>query len=111
MLFSDIVALAKQGYKPSDIKELMALTETTSEVKASDPAEPETPGATESAQPEPAAEAQSAGEEADARDEEIKNLKAEMARLQAVISAQSRPEPEKAPDDDKVLKDLALKFF
>lgn len=30
MILSDIVALAKQGYKPADIKELMSLKEDTS---------------------------------------------------------------------------------
>lgn len=34
MKFQDIVDLAKAGYKPSDIKELLELTETDPETKA-----------------------------------------------------------------------------
>lgn len=37
MKFQDIVDLAKAGYKPSDIKELLELTETDPETKKKDP--------------------------------------------------------------------------
>ena len=36
MKFSDIVALAKAGYKPSDVKELLELCETDPETKKKD---------------------------------------------------------------------------
>lgn len=43
MKFQDLVALAKAGYKPSDIKELLELTETDPEVKKKEiPEVPET---------------------------------------------------------------------
>lgn len=56
MKFSDIVDLAKAGYKPSDIKELLSLkTPETIEVPESDKAETETDDAPES-KPEPTQE-------------------------------------------------------
>ena len=53
MKFSDIVDLAKAGYKPSDIKELLSLkAPETIEVPESDKAEPKTDDAPE-VKPEP----------------------------------------------------------
>lgn len=37
MKFSDIVALAKAGYKPSDVKELLELCETDPSAKKAEP--------------------------------------------------------------------------
>lgn len=37
MKFADIVTLAKNGYKPSDIKELLELCETDPETKSKEP--------------------------------------------------------------------------
>lgn len=34
MKFSDIIALAKAGYSPKDVKDLLELTETDPEIKA-----------------------------------------------------------------------------
>lgn len=39
MKFSDIVALAKAGYKPSDVKDLLELCETDPKVKDKEPPE------------------------------------------------------------------------
>lgn len=50
MTFSDILALAKQGYTPSDIKELLALS--TEETAAQVPAE-EVPEITQKAETQP----------------------------------------------------------
>ena len=48
MKFQDIVDLAKAGYKPSDIKELLELTETDPETKKK-----EVPEVPEKKDPEP----------------------------------------------------------
>lgn len=37
MKFSDIVALAKAGYKPADVKELLELCETDPKTKETEP--------------------------------------------------------------------------
>ena len=43
MIFADIVALAKAGYGPKDVKDLLELCETDPNVKAKEPKkEPET---------------------------------------------------------------------
>ena len=111
MLFSDIVALAKQGYKPSDIKELMALAEEKpvekpEEGPADQKDEPDV------IQPAPAAEgAQSAGDPADDQAEKIKSLEEEIKRLQAQNAAKDRPEPAKRKSDSEILEGLARKFM
>ena len=49
MKFSDIIALAKAGYSPKDVKDLLELTETDPEVKTKevepkpDPKDPDDP--------------------------------------------------------------------
>lgn len=102
--FVDIVALAKQGYKPADIKELMALdipetpeapeTETPAEV----PTDPEVSDdtATEAkATPQPA--------EDTTKDAEIEVLRAKVAELQktnqTVNQSGNTPDPQKDLDD------------
>lgn len=42
MKFSDIIALAKAGYSPKDVKDLLELTETDPEVKAKEVEDPKT---------------------------------------------------------------------
>lgn len=103
--FGDIVALAKQGYKPADIKELMALDipETpeapeTPEPPAENPAPPEKSDdtATEAkATPQPA--------EDTTKDAEIEALKAKVSELQktnqTVNQSGNEPDPQKDLDD------------
>lgn len=112
MLFSDIVALAKAGYKPADVKELMALsTEKPLDtsvvvVPADQKDEPDM------IQPAPAAEeAQSAGDPADDQAEKIKSLEEEIKRLQAQNAAKDRPEPAKRKSDSEILEGLVRKFM
>lgn len=68
MKFSDIVDLAKAGYKPADIKELLTL-EPVEPKAAEEPAAPTAPKTEEPA--------------TDSRDAEIAALKKQLADLQA----------------------------
>ena len=54
MKFNDIIALAKQGYTPQDIKDLLALAEDQAEGKEADQKDPDTqPEAPDHAEAEP----------------------------------------------------------
>jgi hypothetical protein len=101
--FGDIIALAKQGYKPADIKELMALdipetpeapeTEATAEV----PADPEVSDDTATAAKATAQPAE------DNKDAEIEALRAKVSELQktnqTVNQSGNEPDPQKDLDD------------
>lgn len=111
MLFSDIVALAKAGYKPADVKELMALS-TDKPVEQTVTGSADQKDELDMIQPAPAAEeAQSAGDRADESAEKIKSLEDEIKRLQAQNAAKDRPEPEKRKSDSEILEGLARKFM
>lgn len=111
MLFSDIVALAKAGYKPADVKELMALS-TEKPVEQPVPGPADQKDEPDVIQPAPAAEAaQSTGDPADESAEKIKSLEDEIKRLQAQNAAKDRPEPEKRKSDSEILEGLARKFM
>lgn len=116
MKFSDIIALAKQGYKPSDIRELFELAEdvkeeTTSEGSADGPTEPEPEPASEPAPETPAAAAQSAGPEVDMQDEKIKTLETKIAQLQENNTRRPRPEETPKKTDAEILEDMARRFM
>ena len=102
--FGDIVALAKQGYKPADIKELMTLDipETPeapeTEPPVEDPAPPEKSDA-----PATSAKAPEQPGEDKTKDEEIEALRAKVAELQktnqTVNQSGNTPDPQKDLDD------------
>lgn len=77
MKFDDIIALAKQGYKPADIKELLSLsTEPEPAQPEPEPAQPEP----EQVQPEP--ERTQTGTD---NSQEIEALRAQLAQTQAAL--------------------------
>lgn len=86
MKINDIIALAKSGYKVSEIKELMSLGETQqSEEPAENPAEESGQPEPEKAGPEPAGEpAPSADQSAEINElkKQIEGLKADLAKAQ-----------------------------
>ena len=103
--FVDIVALAKQGYKPSDIKELLALdipespeAPETPEAPAEVPLDPEVSDDTATA-----AKATAQPAEDTTKDAEIEALKAQVAELQktnqTVNQSGNTPDPQKDLDD------------
>ena len=86
MKINDIIALAKSGYKVSEIKELMSLGETQqSEEPAENPAEESGQPEPEKAGPEPAGEpAPSADQSAEINElkKQIESLKADLKKAQ-----------------------------
>ncbi len=109
--FGDIIALAKQGYKPADIKELMALDipETpeapeTPETPAEDPAPPE-----KSDDPATSAKATEQPGEDKTKGEEIEALKAKVAELQK--TNQATDQSGNTPDPQTDLDDIVRSFM
>ena len=111
----DIVALAKAGYKPGDVKELITLSEKVSDPKPEEQpaatAEPSNP-ATESAEPEKAPENAEPDPEPDKEvnykelyEESLKNLKAaqEVNRKQDASGT--------APDPSEDLKAIIASYL
>lgn len=119
MNLSDIIALAKQGYKPSDIRELIALGNKQEKQKQPDPQpdpEPTTP-------PEPVAEPvpeqaaataerppEAAADAADTNtpDPQIEDLKRQIAELQAANARRGQPEGQKSSEE--ILAEMAKSF-
>ena len=121
MNLSDIIALAKQGYKPADIRELIALgNEQEQKQKQPDP-QPD-PGPT--TPPEPAAEPapeQEAGtaerppeaavDTADKNtpDPQIEDLKRQIAELQAANARRGQPDGGQKSNEE-ILAEMAKGF-
>ena len=106
----DIFALAKQGYKPADIKELMALdipespeASETTEPPAEVPADPEVSDDTATAAKATAQQAE------DNKDAEIEALKAKVSELQKTNQATDQSGNE--PDPQKDLDDIVRSFM
>lgn len=105
--FGDIVALAKQGYKPADIKELMAL-DTPEEPEA--PETPEPPAPTETPKDtETPAKATGQPAEDTTKDAVIEALKAKVAELQK--TNQTANQSGNTPDPQKDLDDIVRSFM
>lgn len=119
MIFGDIIALAKQGYKPADIKELLALS-TEDAAPAQKPAE--TP-AEESGQPEPEKAPDAAAPETVKEDnnedlqKQISDLKKQLEKTQAdleIAQKANRSGSEKASDSktaEDALADLVRSYM
>lgn len=108
--FGDIVALAKQGYKPADIKELMALDipETPEAPETETPAEvPEVPEVSDDTATAAKATAQPA--EDTTKDAEIEALRAKVAELQK--SNQTVNQSGNTPDPQTDLDDIVRSFM
>lgn len=120
MNLSDIIALAKQGYKPADIRELIALGNEQEKQKQPDPQpdpEPTTPpepatepapeqGA-ETAERRPEAAAESA--DTDKKDSQIEDLQRQVAELQAANARRGQPNQQKS--NAEILEEMAKGFL
>lgn len=105
----DIVDLAKAGYKPADVKELIAMTQVAepTPVQVTEPAaepvaEPVTEPVTEpSPEPEP-----------EQSPEQIENqkLKEQIAEMQLANTRKGLPMPERRSDED-VISDFVKSFM
>ena len=118
MIFSDIITLAKAGYSPADVKDLIKLTEEKPEEGSPDPVpedkdkiiedlkrqiEENEKKLQESApNPEP---------EKDPRDEEIKKLKKKLAAFQEAEKKKDISGLEDKKTDDDIVKDLVQSFM
>lgn len=116
MKLSDIIALAKQGYTPNDIRELVKLAdevkeETTPEGSPEGPPEPEPEPASEPVPETPSGAAQSAGPDEDKQDDKIKTLENKIAALQANNTRRPRPEEKPQKTDAEILEDMARRFM
>ena len=119
MNLSDIIALAKQGYKPADIRELIALGNEQEKQKQPDPQpdpEPTTPPAP-AAEPAPEQEAVPAERPpeavADAADKntpdpQVEDLKRQIAELQAANARRGQPDQK---TNAEILEEMAKGFL
>lgn len=121
MNLSDIIALAKQGYKPADIRELISLgNEQEQRQKQPDPQ----PDPEPIPQPEPAAEPapepgtgaaerppEPAAEPADKNtpDPQIEDLKRQIAELQAANARRGQPD-DGQKSNEEILAEMAKGF-
>jgi len=108
--FGDIIALAKQGYKPADIKELMALdipespeAPETTEPPADNPADPEVSDDTATAAKATAQPAE------DTKAAEIEALRAKVSELQK--TNQTTDQSGNTPDPQTDLDDIVRSFM
>ncbi len=114
MKFTDILALAKQGYTPADIRELMAIPtedqQTTQVAEAS-----ETEAQTKPAEVAPidaqTEEGKMPAEPSDGNADKIKELEDQIKRLQAENTRIARPAEEKGKTQQEILEDLARGFM
>ena len=121
MNLSDIIALAKQGYKPADIRELIALGNEQEKQKQPDPQpdpEPNTPPApvaepapeqepvTTERPPEPAAEP---ADKNTSPDPQIEDLKRQIAELQAANARRGQPDGGQKSNEE-ILAEMAKGF-
>ena len=108
---ADIIDLAKQGYKPADIRELSSIAEETSEKPKESAPGPEPAQAVEPAAEEPAAEVQRTAQTEDRTDEKISELENKIKGLQAENTRRPRPEEPQNKSDEDILKDMARRFM
>ena len=120
MNLSDIIALAKQGYKPADIRELIALGNEQEKQKQPDPQpDPEPiPPPEPVAEPAPEQEAgtaerppEAAADAADTNtspDPQIEDLKRQIAELQAANARRGQPDGQKS--NEEILAEMAKGF-
>ena len=117
MNFSDILALAKQGYKPSDIKELMAIPTDDKSLASGEPSDkdkevdaPISPEASAPKSDDPKPEDKKANpieDELAALKEELNKTKEALAKAQEA----NKREPISAPSKGNEIEDIVRKFM
>ena len=111
---TDIVALAKQGYKPNDIKELIELTKEAPEGKPEDqekqpkPEEPEKPSEDKPKEEEKKDDEASSGQ-LDYK-EEVEKLKAQLQETENKLSKLQKENTRRNADTDENKKSDAEAF-
>lgn len=115
MILTDIIALAKAGYSPKDIKDLIALAEPTPQAPGSTDPEPEpegTPGPETPSIEEPTKEIPAIDEKSNVIDyqEKVRELEAKIAEMQKENVSKDISGNEIKSDDD-MLADLVRKYM
>lgn len=114
MKFTDILALAKQGYTPADIRELMSLPTEESQQDhdaVASPVEEQTQPKEVVPKDAPAEAVQSTEDTHDENVEKIKALEAEIKRLQLQNTRIERPAKEREKSPQEIIDDLARSFM
>ena len=115
----DLVALAKQGYSVADVKELISLANSGSDVSSSDgtPAgDNPTPPADEPSQPEEKEESKEDDKE-DSNDNvvdykaKIAELEEKLSKAQKAVQHVDMADADKEKSADDILSDLATSFM
>ena len=108
MKLTDIIALARQGYKPEDIKELVALADSDdNEGSAGDEGTPEAAPETQPDDPQP--ESDDEGEKASDRKADEPDYKALYEKtLKDLKAAQSENVKKESSEPERVSEDEAL---
>ncbi len=114
MKISDIIALAKQGYTPGDIRDLLALAKEVESTEVDQAAE--APEAAPAQVTEPAAEDAPGEDEKpapvpDQNTERINELENKIKGLQAENTRRPRPEDPPKKSDAEILADMARRFM
>lgn len=109
MNFSDILALAKQGYKPSDIKELMAIPTDDKPLTPGEPSDKDKEvDAPKSDDPKPEdKKANPIEDELAALKEELNKTKEALAKAQEA----NKREPISTPKKGNEIEDIVRKFM
>ena len=113
MKFTDILALAKQGYTPADIKELLAIQTDNNDEAPDDQSATDTDKAEGPAQDEPENEPDDlASLESAQYKEEIEKLKAQTAALQSQLTQAQKDNLKKdLTKDTKSPEQILSDFF
>lgn len=111
MKLTDIIALAKQGYTPGDIRELLAIAEETSEAQTVSAADPGSAPVIEPAAEIRPREDEKPAPEPDAKDEKITELENKIKTIQAENTRRPRPDEAPKKSDEEILKDIARRFM
>ena len=112
MTIADIIALAKQGYKPGDIKELIELAKTVPEPEPEkkEPEKKEPESEPEKKEPEKKEPGFDYAAEIEKLKQENEKIKTDLAAAQAENRRASNPETKTESDED-VLKDIVVSFM
>ena len=108
MKFSDILALAKNGYSPKDIKDLLALADPEEQEPEPEPQpepEPKPKQEPEKQEPEPKQK-----QEPDDKDAKIIDLEKKIAELQKLNTTKDLSDKKPKSDDD-IFNELMREFM
>lgn len=110
MKFSDILALAKNGYSPKDIKDLLAFSDPDEPEKQEPEQEKQEPEPKPEPEPEQKQEQKQEQEQPDDKDAKIIDLEKKIAELQKLNTTKDLSDKKPQSDDD-IFKELMKEFM